>query len=165
MSIPGILDTLSSISCSLVEITGGEPLAQKYTPALVDKLIEAGYEVLLETNGTFDIDRINNRCIKIVDLKCPSSEESHQNDLQNITRLAGRDQIKFVIGDQADYTYARDILNQLDPSFPRGQVLFSPVYGRLSPDRLAQWMLGDNLNVRLHLQLHKFIWPRHDRGV
>jgi 7-carboxy-7-deazaguanine synthase len=165
MSIPEILDNISSTSCSLIEVTGGEPLAQKCTPALVDKLIEAGYEVLLETNGTFDIDRINSRCIKIVDIKCPSSGESHQNDLNNLTRLAGRDQIKFVIGDHADYSYARDILNRLDPSFPLGQVLFSPVYGRLSPDRLAQWMLGDSLNVRLHLQLHKFIWPGRDRGV
>jgi len=165
LSIPEILDNISSNSCSLVAITGGEPLAQKDTPALVDKLIEMGYAVLLETNGTFDIGRINSRCIKIVDVKCPSSGESHQNDLNNIKRLAGQDQIKFVIGDQADYTYARDILNRLNPSIPLSQVLFSPVYGRLSPERLAQWMLGDNLNVRLHLQLHKFIWPRRVRGI
>ena len=165
MSISEILDNISSFSCALVEVTGGEPLAQKYTPILVDKLIETGYEVLMETNGTFDIGRINGRCIKIVDIKCPSSCESHQNDLKNIARLAGQDQIKFVIADHADYTYARDILKMLDSSFPLGQVLFSPVSGRLSPDRLAQWMLGDNLNVRLHLQLHKFIWPRPDRAV
>ncbi len=165
MSIPVILRKISNFSCSLVEITGGEPLFQKDTPLLVDNLIEMGYEVLIETNGSFDIRLVDDRCIKIVDVKCPSSGEHHHNDLNNISRLAEKDQLKFVIGDYQDYIFAKDVLKMLDPSFTTRQVLFSTVFAKLSPDKLAEWILTDNLNVRLHLQLHKFIWPDRERGV
>ena len=165
MSIPEIIATLSGFTCPLVEITGGEPLRQKETPALVDKLIDLEYEVLLETNGSFDISVLNDGCIKIVDMKCPSSGESGHNDLKNLSRLKARDQLKFVISGYEDYGYAKKILKLLSPSFPKNQILFSPAHTRLAPEKLAQWILKDNLNVRLHLQLHKVIWPHAERGV
>ena len=140
--------------CRLVEITGGEPLAQSETPVLVDALIDAGYDVMLETNGSYDISRVNPACIKIVDIKCPSSGESGKHDPGNLSRCGQGDQLKFVIGNRDDYRFACRLVSDLDPSFSRRRVLFSPVSGRLSPDRLAAWILADGLAVRLHLQLH-----------
>jgi len=164
-SIMKIIADIAGFACPLVEITGGEPLYQKETPLLVDKLIELDYEVLLETNGSFDISVLNDACVKIVDMKCPSSGESEKNDLKNLSRLKARDQLKFVISGDADYGYAKNTLQLLPPAFPGHQVLFSPAHGRMAPEKLAQWMLRDKLNVRLHLQLHKIIWPHSKRGV
>jgi 7-carboxy-7-deazaguanine synthase len=165
MSIPEIISRIAEHACPLVEITGGEPLYQTETPLLVEKLLELGYEVLLETNGSFDISILDDRCIKIVDVKCPSSGESDKNDLKNLSRLNARDQLKFVISGGEDYAYAKHILTLLPPEIPRQQLLFSPTHGRLAPAELARWILRDTLNVRLHLQLHKFIWPHVEQGV
>ena len=103
--------------------------------------------------------------IKIVDIKCPTSNESDKNDLANLTRLSSQDQVKFVIGSRKDYEYAKEIVELNCPGFPRGQILFSPVKGKMVSAKLAEWILEDNLNVRLHLQLHKIIWPGKQRGV
>jgi len=160
-----IMDRVSGYECPLVEITGGEPLLQNETPLLITNLIENGYKVLLETNGTIDISRIDERCIKIVDIKCPSSGESGKNNLDNLNRLNVKDQVKFVINNYEDYEYAKDIIKQIPGGFPRENVLISPVPGKMGFSDLANRILEDKLMVRFHIQLHKMIWPDIDRGV
>jgi 7-carboxy-7-deazaguanine synthase len=165
MGITEIINRIDAHRCRLVEITGGEPLLQSQTPILIHRLLENGYEVMLETNGSLDISRVDGRCIKIVDIKCPTSGESDKNDLGNLKRLGSKDQVKFVIGDRSDYEYSKVTMGSISPDFPEEQILFSPVSGGISPSQLAEWILEDNLNVRLHLQLHKIIWPDKKRGV
>jgi 7-carboxy-7-deazaguanine synthase len=165
MEITEIMNRIAAYQCRLVEITGGEPLLQSQTPILIHRLLENGYEVMLETNGSLDISRVDGRCIKIVDIKCPTSGESDKNDLENLKRLGSKDQVKFVIGSRSDYEYAKESMGSIPPDFPEKQILFSPVSERIPPSRLAEWILEDNLNVRLHLQLHKIIWPDKKRGV
>ncbi len=165
MDITEIMDKITAYNCSLVEVTGGEPLLQNKTPLLIYRLLEKGYEVMMETNGSLDIAIVDERCIKIVDIKCPASGESDKNDLENLKKLNNNDQIKFVIGNDKDYEYAKEIIDSKCPGFPKSQILFSPVAGEIEPDQLAEWILKDNLNVRLHLQLHKIIWPDKLRGV
>lgn len=165
MGIENILRHISGFPSHLVEITGGEPLIQEETPDLVLACLEKGYRVLMETNGSLNIDRIDPRCIRIMDLKCPSSGESHQNDYDNLSRLSSRDQLKFVIADKSDYAFAKAVVADGQPHIEADHILLSPMAGKLDPNRLAQWMLGDGSSFRLHLQLHKFIWPDKDRGV
>ena len=169
MDIKQIIHQIDSYNCGLVEITGGEPLLQEQTPLLIKKLLLNGYQVLLETNGSLDISLVDPQCIKIVDLKCPSSQESDKNRFDNIQHLGPRDQIKMVIGDRADYKYAKQIIknikNYLPNDFPMDHILFSPITNKISPELLAGWILADGLAVRLHLQIHKIIWPDQPRGV
>ena len=166
MTIPEIIRQIASYpATALVEITGGEPLFQEATPNLVRQLLDHGRTVLMETNGSLDISRIDTRCIRIMDIKCPSSLMDAHNDPDNLRRIGPNDQIKFVIETQADYVYALNILKQLPPDFPGSSILFSPAFGFLSPSLLAKWVLQDGLGVRLHLQLHKLIWPNTERGV
>ncbi len=165
MQISEILNTVGTFHCSMVEITGGEPLLQDKTPKLISSLIRKKYQVLMETNGSFDIRMVDPRCIRIMDVKCPGSGEHEKCDLRNFRHLGKRDQIKFVIGDRQDYEYAKNILNKIPPSIPTGNLLFSPIRGTLSPAELAGWILEDHLKVRLHLQLHRVIWPEIERGV
>jgi 7-carboxy-7-deazaguanine synthase len=165
MEIPEIMDRVSVFNCPLIEITGGEPLLQDETPLLVAHLLENGYEVMMETNGSLDISRVDGRCIKIVDIKCPTSGESKQNDLENLKRLNSKDQVKFVIGSRDDFEYAKNIIKGDCPELPRGQILLSPVTGKMSAAKLAEWMLADNLNARLNIQIHKVMWPDRQKGV
>ena len=165
MEISEIIDRVAGYKCPLIEITGGEPLLQSETPLLIYRLIENGYEVMMETNGSLDISSVDGRCIKIVDIKCPTSSESDKNDLENLKRLNPKDQVKFVIGSRKDYEYAKETIELIHPGFPMDQILFSPVSGEMAPAKLAEWMLEDSLNVRLHLQLHKIIWPSKEKGV
>ncbi|MDY6831143.1 MAG: radical SAM protein [Thermodesulfobacteriota bacterium] len=157
MEIPEILDHVARFGCSLVEITGGEPLLQKDTPLLIQHLLSAGYRVLLETNGTQDIGLVDTACVRIVDVKCPSSGESEKNDARNPDRLNAHDQVKFVISDRNDYIFAKKTAGRITAVAP-DHLLFSPVHGLLAPSQLAQWILEDGLPVRLHLQLHKILW-------
>jgi len=145
----------------LVEITGGEPLVQEETPELVRILLEKKFQVLVETNGSLDISGIAG-CVRILDIKCPSSGESERNDLQNLKRLTDKDELKFVIGDRADFDFARSIATGagLPPGIP---IHFSPVFGKLPPETLAGWILEHKLPVRLQLQLHKIVWG-NERG-
>jgi 7-carboxy-7-deazaguanine synthase len=161
-----IMDKVASYGCRLVEVTGGEPLLQEETPHLINLLLGAGYKVLLETNGSRDISQVDSRCVRIVDIKCPSSGEKDRNDLANLNRLTGEDELKFVIGGREDYEYAKDLLNLIlhGPS-NKIPVHFSPAFGRMEPKELASWILNDRLNVRLHLQLHKYIWTPEQKGV
>jgi len=165
MEIPDIISKIATYDCTLVEITGGEPLCQQDTPFLVHELLENGYNVLMETNGTLDISNIDGGCIKIVDIKCPGSNEIEKNDLQNLKRLNNVDQIKFVITSREDYDYARYILKLIPSDFPGSHILFSPAHEKMSFKTLAEWILEDKLKVRLHPQLHKLIWPNIDRGI
>lgn len=165
MELPEIVSRIADYKCPLVEITGGEPLLQSKTPTLIYKLLENGYEVLMETNGSLDISGVDGRCIKIVDIKCPTSGESDKNDMENLKRLRPKDQVKFVIENRIDYEYAKETIDSNCPDFPEEQILFSPVSEGIAPSQLAKWILEDNLNVRLHLQIHKIIWPDRKRGV
>ena len=165
MELAEILQKVATYHCPLIEITGGEPLLQDDTPLLISELLEKGYEVMMETNGTFDISIVDKRCIKIVDIKCPTSGESDKNDLENLKRLNQKDQVKFVIGSHEDYEYAKNITKLIPPELPEKNILFSPVFGKIACAELAKWILEDNLNIRLHLQLHKIIWPDKQRKV
>ena len=166
LEIHEILNKIDSYKCSLVEVTGGEPLIQTETPTLIHGLLEKGYKMLMETNGSQDISPVDERCVKIMDVKCPSSGMSEKNDLENISRLTERDEIKFVIGNRGDYEYAKEILNLVhsNPS-KTNPIHFSSVFGKIRPKVMAKWILEDHLNVRLQLQLHKYIWDPEQRGV
>jgi len=166
LEIAGIIKQISSYQCPLVEVTGGEPLIQEETPVLICRLLEEGYEVLMETNGSQDISLVDDRCVKIVDIKCPSSGQASHNDLGNLERLTDHDEVKFVIADRGDYEYAKQIVNLMNPNHLReNPVHFSPVFGKMEPKTLAEWILKDHLDVRLHLQLHKVIWDSDQRGT
>jgi 7-carboxy-7-deazaguanine synthase len=166
LEIGEIINRITSHRCRLVEITGGEPLMQKDTPLLIQRLLDLGFEVLLETNGSMDISVIDNRCVKILDIKCPSSGEARRNDLENLKRLQTKDEIKFAIGSREDYDYAKNILSSIKRSNETIKPpLFSPVYGKMNPELLAQWILADHIDVRMQIQLHKVIWNSETRGV
>jgi len=161
-----ILGRVRPFDCRLVEVTGGEPLLQEETPLLIDRLLDRGHTVLMETNGSLDIRLVDQRCIRILDVKCPSSGEADKNNLDNLRYLGVHDEIKFVLGDRGDYDYARTILSSFSGRFPcTARPLFAPVYGRLAPAALAAWILEDHLDVRLQVQLHKIIWGHEKRGV
>ncbi|MBW2607695.1 MAG: radical SAM protein [Deltaproteobacteria bacterium] len=165
MEIDQILKQVDLFNCPLVEITGGEPLIQPETPLLIYRLLENGHEVMLETNGSLDISILDERCIKIVDMKCPSSTESDKNDLKNLKRMNKKDQVKFVIGTRKDYEYAKKVKEIIPDRFPGHHILFSPVFGEIVPSQLANWILEDKLDVRLHLQLHNIIWPDGEKKL
>ena len=165
MDVDEIISIVSNHNCPLIEITGGEPLLQEDTAILATKLLDLNHDVLIETNGSMDIQKLDSRCIKIVDMKCPSSNEAEKNLLSNLTHISDRDQLKFVIATEDDFSFARQTISHIRPGFPVDHILFSPVMETLPPRILAEWILEARLNVRLHLQLHKFIWPDIDRGV
>ena len=166
MGLDEILHRVFLYGCRLVEITGGEPLFQKETPALIRRLLDEGFEVLLETNGSMDISRVDDRCAKIVDIKCPSSGMRDRNDLENLNRLKDKDELKFVVGNREDYDYAKEVISMLGQhSQHRIPVHLSPVFNAMDPETLAAWILEDHLDVRLHLQMHKIIWGADRREV
>lgn len=165
MSVAQIVDQVATFGCDRVEITGGEPLVQNHTPDLVDALLSYGYHLLMETNGSLDIDRVDRHCSRIMDIKCPSSGEHEKNDAANLQRLTAHDQVKFVIGDRDDFLFATQLLPRLPAALPTNRILFSAVSDRLPPDQLAAWMLEARIEARLQLQLHRLIWPDQDRGV
>lgn len=161
-----ILDRVAALNTKLVEITGGEPLAQKACGTLAELLIERGYMVLVETSGALPIDRLPDAAIKIMDLKCPDSGECGKNDWSNIGRLsAERDEVKFVIAGRRDYEWARGVVREHRLETRCKCVLFSPVFGVVAPRELAAWILEDGLPVRFQLQLHKLVWSPDARGV
>jgi len=164
MSLADVLARVEAFGCELVEVTGGEPLTQPAALELLSRLADAGYETLLETNGSIDISPVDARVIRIVDFKCPSSGQAERNLWTNADRLTGRDEVKFVIADRADYDFARRAVGERELA-ARCAVIFSPVHDRLAPAELAEWILADGLPVRLGMQLHKIIWPDRTRGV
>jgi 7-carboxy-7-deazaguanine synthase len=164
MGLDEIMSAVAEYKTSLVEVTGGEPLAQAACPALLGRLCEAGYEVLLETSGSIDISPVDPRVVKIMDIKCPGSGQAQANRWENLTRLGPRDELKFVLAGRADYEWARAVVRDYSLGKAR-PIHFSPVFGALEPAQLARWILEDNLEARLQLQWHKIIWPGETRGV
>ncbi|MFP4194748.1 MAG: radical SAM protein [Desulfobacterales bacterium] len=165
IEITEIIDAVKKYGFPLAEITGGEPLMQAGTPELAMRLLDEKIEVLIETNGTYPIDLLPEGCIRIMDIKCPGSRESCKTDFDNIARLGGRDQVKFVVCDRNDYEYAKDIIKRWGTVFPAIPALISPAAGMADEAEVAAWILEDRLDVRLHLQLHKIIWPGAEKGV
>jgi len=164
MSIDEVVKAVDEYGCPLVEITGGEPLLQDEVYPLMQRLLERGHTVMLETGGHRPIDRVPAPVIKVVDVKCPGSGESDKNHWPNLDALAPHDEVKFVINDRADYEFARDVVRR-QLSGRSNPMLFSPVHGALDPKQLSEWVLADRLPVQVQLQLHKFIWHPSTRGV
>jgi 7-carboxy-7-deazaguanine synthase len=163
-SMEDILGKVKSYGCRLVEITGGEPLAQSDAVPLITTLCEQGYDVLIETSGAIDTAAVDTRAHVILDVKCPGSGMSDRMHWPNLDRLSMKDEAKFVLADRADYEWARQVLERHELA-TRCTVLMSPVFGSLDPRQLAEWVLADRLPVRLQLQLHKLIWAPDMRGV
>lgn len=164
LSLMKIQERVSHYNCNLIEITGGEPLLQLPVVNLSRNLIKQGKTVLVETNGTQNIDNLPEPVVRIIDIKCPASGESDKMDWDNIDRLRTNDNVKFVISLREDFDWAVSIVrvyNLVD----RATVLFTPAYGLLKPKILAEWMLDLSLPIRLNLQLHKYIWDPNRRGV
>lgn len=149
----------------LVEFTGGEPLLQEEVYSLSGQLISEGYRVLIETSGERFVGRLPKAVVKILDVKCPGSGESERFCFNNLAELERKDQIKFVILDQGDYRYATDFIARYRLRERVDELILSPVFGQLEPRLLAEWILRDGLEVRLGLQLHKFIWDTEVHGV
>ena len=165
MSIEQVLTEVEQFECETVEITGGEPLLQPDVYPLMDRLLERGKRVLLETGGHRSVAQVPDGVVRIMDVKCPGSGEAGKMDWQNLQRLGARDQVKFVLKDRSDYEYARDIVEREQLAERIDAVLFSPVHGVLESKLLASWILADRLPVRLQLQAHKYIWSPETRGV
>ena len=163
-SIDDILDTVRSYGCRLVEVTGGEPLAQPDTATLLRRLSEEDFTVLLETSGAVDTAIVHPSVRIILDVKCPASGMTERMHWPNVERLRPQDEAKFVIQDRSDYEWAKNVLDRFRLT-DRCPVLFSPVFGALDPQQLAEWLLADRLPIRLQLQLHKYIWAPDMRGV
>jgi 7-carboxy-7-deazaguanine synthase len=163
-SLEEILEKVRTYGCHLVEVTGGEPLAQPEILLFLTRLCNAGYTVLLETSGAIDIAPVDPRVHVILDVKCPGSGMTDRMHWPNLSQLAAKDEAKFVLADRADYDWAREILARYDLA-SRCTVHFSPVFGSLDMRELAEWILADKLPVRLQMQLHKFIWAPDMRGV
>lgn len=157
-ALADVLDQVASYSPRYVTVTGGEPLAQPACLPLLTALCDAGYEVSLETSGALPVHAVDSRVVKVLDLKTPASGESHRNDFSNIDCLQPRDQVKFVICDRGDYEWTRFKLDEYALASRVSDVLLSPSHGQLAPRELAEWILADNLPVRLQLQLHKLLW-------
>ena len=165
MTLPEIIARVLAFECSLVEITGGEPLLQRNVLPLMKELCDLGKTVLIETSGAHDISEIDPRVHRIMDLKTPGSGESKRNRYENIAHLAPRDEVKFVIGSREDYLWSKQKLAEFSLLERCGTVLFSPIFGRIDPREIVDWMLEDNLKVRFQLQMHKFIWAPETKGV
>lgn len=162
-SVDELLKIVEKFNCRYVVITGGEPLEQKETPELIKRLINNGYKVLVETNGSKDISIVDPETFKIVDFKCPSSNMSEKMLWGNVQNLSPHDEVKFVIADYNDYVWAKSVIE----SYNLSQIcttLLSPAFGSLKPELMAEWIINDNLPVRMQLQIHKYIWGPDARG-
>jgi 7-carboxy-7-deazaguanine synthase len=164
-SLDDILAEVDRYGCPLVEVTGGEPLLQEEVYPLMEALVARGRTVLLETGGHRSTELVPAGVTTILDVKCPGSGESHRNDPANLERLRPHDEVKFVVKDRADYEFARDVVTRHDLGARAAAVHFSPVHDVLSPRELSEWVLADQLPVRVQLQIHKLIWDPQTRGV
>ncbi len=170
MTFDDILEEVGRHPTRVVEITGGEPLAHPGSIDLANRLLDEGYTVLVETSGAFDVSPLDERVHTIMDLKCPGSGESARNLWANLDHLDGRDEIKFVVKDRADYEWARDVIRErgLDQRVSDGSLralLMSPVWGEIDLEAFAGWILEDGLPVRFQVQVHKLIWGAEATGV
>jgi len=157
-SIDDILSEVNKYNAKYITVTGGEPLAQKGCLNLLEKLCDLGYIVSLETSGALDVSQVDKRVVKILDLKTPGSKMSDRNLYSNVDYLIqNQDQVKFVVCDENDYIWSKDIINKYKLT-DKSEVLLSPSFGQVELRDLADWILKDNLQVRMQVQLHKFIW-------
>jgi 7-carboxy-7-deazaguanine synthase len=163
MSVAEVRSQVASLGSPLVEVTGGEPLAQRGCLALLRSLCDAGHEVLLETSGALPIREVDPRVRIIMDWKCPDSGESGRNLEENLAALKAGDEVKLVLASRADYEWARALVRS--GRFGERTVLVSPVWGNVAPRALAEWVLADRLAVRFQLQLHKILFGADARGV
>lgn len=164
-SLDEVFGEVLNFECPLVEITGGEPLLQRNVLPLMAALCDADRTVLIETSGAHDISGIDPRVHRIMDLKTPSSGEVARNLYGNIALLNNRDEVKFVIGSRDDYEWSREQIECHQLANRVKAVLLSPVFGRIEPRQIVEWMLEDRLSARFQLQIHKFIWEPRARGV
>ncbi len=166
MTTQAVFDRVEKFGGKLVEFTGGEPLLQeREVVPLTSRLIDAGHRVLIETSGERFVGKLPSAVVKVLDIKCPASGEAGRFCFENLSALEPKDQIKFVILDERDYVYAREFIEKHRLRERVNDIIFSPVFGQLHPRQLAEWILRDGLEVRLGLQLHKFIWDPKMRGV
>ena len=165
MTVDAVVEKCAAFGVPLVEVTGGEPLIQPGCVPLVKALLARGWTVLVETNGSVWAGDLPADAVKVLDFKCPGSGMANRNDWRNVDALTDRDEVKFVIGDRADYEWSRDVVARYGLPGRCRQVLFSAVFGKIEPRRIVEWIIEDGLNVRFQLQLHKYIWPPNQRGV
>ncbi|WP_422138445.1 7-carboxy-7-deazaguanine synthase QueE [Endozoicomonas sp. ALC020] len=158
MSLDEIIKEVDDYGAKYVCVTGGEPLGQPNCLPLLEQLVDKGYEVSLETSGALDVSLVDERVVKVLDLKPPASGESHRNLYENIEHLTANDQVKFVIANREDYEWSVSKMLQYNLAGRVSDILFSPVNDQLAPDRLADWIISDKLPVRFQVQLHRVIW-------
>ena len=165
-SVDDVLKQVRDFGCQLVEVTGGEPLAQPEAHTLIGRLCDEGFEVLIETGGYFPMEQVDERAAIILDVKCPASGEEARNHWPNLNRLrADRDEVKFVIADRADWGYAREIIERYKLEDRTKAILISPAWDQINLQDLAEWIAASGLKVRMQLQLHKYVWGPEVRGV
>ena len=164
MEITDIMSEIKRWECNLVEVTGGEPLFQDECIDLLNELVNSNYEVMLETGGSLSISDVPKKVVKIVDFKCPSSGMVKKNLYSIVDDLQAHDEVKFVIGNREDFDWAKDRITEysLDKICT---LLFSPTFGTIDPQQIIEWILAENLPVRMQLQMHKMIWSPEEKGV
>ena len=164
MEITDIMSEIKQWDCNLVEVTGGEPLFQDECIDLLNDLVNSNYEVMLETGGSLSISDVPKKVVKIVDFKCPSSGMVKKNLWSIVDDLQAHDEVKFVIGNREDFDWAKDRITEysLDKICT---LLFSPTFGEIDPQRIVEWILAENLPVRIQMQMHKMIWSPEEKGV
>ncbi len=161
-----IFAKLEEFGCSLVEVTGGEPLAQKNVFPFITELCDRGYEVLIETGGFVSTENVDQRAAIILDIKCPASGEAERNHWPNLERLrVDKDEVKFVIADMDDWDFAKAVIEKYDLENRANAILISPVFGIENLKKIAEAVAVSDLKVRLNLQLHKYIWGENVHGV
>lgn len=166
ISIDAVLEQVRSFGSNLVAVTGGEPLAQQQGFSLIERLCDEGYEVLVETGGYVSTEAVDQRAKVILDVKCPGSGEEARNHWPNLERLrSDKDEVKFVIANKPDWDYAREVIERLQLEKRARAILISPAWGTVALNELAEWIARSGLEVRMQLQLHKYIWGPEARGV
>jgi 7-carboxy-7-deazaguanine synthase len=166
LSLEDVMREVHSLGCKLVEVTGGEPLAQKAAFELIRRLCDEGFEVLVETGNYVSTEGLDPRAKVILDVKCPASGEEPRNDWSNLERLReDMDEVKFVVADEGDWLYAKRIIEERNLETRTRAVLISPVWGQIDLQQLATWIAASGLNIRMQLQLHKYIWGPEVHGV
>ena len=166
ISTDDVMQQVHALGCKLVEVTGGEPLAQKEGFALIRRLCDEGFEVLVETGNFVSTADLDPRAKVILDIKCPASGEEARNEWSNVERLrADLDEVKFVVADEGDWLYAKRLIQEMNLESRTRAILISPVWGQIDLQQLAEWIAGSGLEIRMQLQLHKYIWGPDVKGV
>ena len=165
-TLDAVMDRVREFDCNLVEVTGGEPLAQREAFDLIKRLCDEGYEVLIETGGYVSTEKVDSRAKIILDVKCPASGEAERNHWPNVGRTRPEsDEIKFVVADRGDWEFAKEIIARYQLEEMAKAVLISPAWGQIDLQQLASWIAESGLKVRMQLQLHKYIWGPDVNGV